>query len=165
MRSCGIDFIFVASKNQDKLLSKKNFIKEIVEAACSACTESAGPPSKDSELLKEVALFLIESRITKVHNKNAFGVLFDTVSALICSNQEDEMCTGFTVMTGISESCTEKLRLKLAKPIMTDFIPRGINHPESKVRTAAIRCLCYFCEFLYPDILDYYELIIDALMR
>lgn len=47
VRSCGIDFIFVASKNQEKLLSKKSFIKEIIEAACSACGESAGPPSKE----------------------------------------------------------------------------------------------------------------------
>jgi hypothetical protein len=30
VRSCGIDFIFVASKKEEKLLSKRNFIKEIV---------------------------------------------------------------------------------------------------------------------------------------
>jgi hypothetical protein len=165
VRSCGIDFIFFASKKQDKLLSKKTFIKEIVEAACAACSESAGPPSKDAEILKEVALYLIEARVTKVHNKNAFGVLFDTFSSLITSNQTEEMCTGFTVMTGISQSCTEKLRLKLANPIMSDFIPRGLFHSEAKVRTAAIKCLCYFCEFMYPDILDYYELILNALMK
>jgi len=76
VRSCGIDFIFVASKDQDKLLSKKSFVKEIVQAACSACSKTAGPAPKDAELLKDVALYLIEARVTKVHNKNAFGVLF-----------------------------------------------------------------------------------------
>lgn len=79
-------------------------------------------------MLKEVALWLIEARITKVHNKNAFEMLFQTVSSLINSNNTEEMCTGFTVLTGVSQNCTEKLRLKLADPIMKDFIPRGLNH-------------------------------------
>jgi hypothetical protein len=110
-------------------------------------------------------LWLIEARITKVHNKNAFDVLFQTVSMLINSNTNEEMLTGFTVMTGISQSCTEKLRLKLGNPIMSDFIPRGLDNPDPNVRTAALKSLCYFCEFLYPDILDYHSLIINALMK
>lgn len=33
------------------------------------------------------------------------------------------------------------------------------------MRTAAINSLCYFCEFLYPDILDYYQLILTTLIK
>lgn len=34
VRASGVDFLFIASKKQENLLSKKNFMKDMIEAAC-----------------------------------------------------------------------------------------------------------------------------------
>jgi hypothetical protein len=75
------------------------------------------------------------------------------------------MCTGFIVMTGISQTCTDQMRSKLPNHIMNKWIPKALSHPNQEVRISAIRCLGYLCEFLEADIVDYRDLIITAMLK
>lgn len=48
---------------------------------------------------------------------------------------------------------------------MKNYIQKGIEHQAAEVKGAAIKCLCYFAEFLCPDILVYHKIIIPALLN
>lgn len=48
---------------------------------------------------------------------------------------------------------------------MNQLIPLGLNHQAPEVRGAAINALCYFSEHLIPNIFEYHNLIIPALLK
>ena len=48
---------------------------------------------------------------------------------------------------------------------MNVLIPKGISHDDPTVRGAAINTLCYFSEYLVPDIVEYHSTIIPSMMK
>jgi hypothetical protein len=91
-------------------------------------------------------------------------VLFEAVTNLINSNDVHRMNTGFLVLGSMSEGCSEKVKRNLPNPIMNTLIPKGLAHEAPEVRGAAIAALCYFSEFLLPDIVDYHKTILPSMM-
>ena len=47
---------------------------------------------------------------------------------------------------------------------MNKVIPLGLNHPETEVKGGALTAVCYFADFLKPDILIYHKLILPSLL-
>lgn len=92
-------------------------------------------------------------------------MLFEAVTNLINSNDVHRMNTGFLVLGSMSEGCSEKIKRNLPNPIMNTLIPKGLAHEAPEVRGAAISALCYFSEFLIPDILDYYRTVLPSIMN
>lgn len=90
--------------------------------------------------------------------------MFEAVTALINSNDVHKMNTGYLVLGSMSEGCAERVRKHLPNPIMNTLIPKGLANEAPEVRGAAISALCYFSEFLLPDIIDYHKTIIPSLM-
>lgn len=75
------------------------------------------------------------------------------------------MNTGFLILGSMSEGCSDRVRRHLPNPIMNVLIPKGLVHEAPQVRGAAIAALCYFSEFLMPDIIDYHNNIVPTLMK
>ena len=48
---------------------------------------------------------------------------------------------------------------------MNVLIPRGLQHEAPEVRGAAINALCYFSEYLVPDIYFYHQIIIPSMLK
>ena len=47
---------------------------------------------------------------------------------------------------------------------MNKILPLGLNHAQTEVKGAALTALCYFADFLKPEILIYHKLILPSLL-
>jgi hypothetical protein len=96
--------------------------------------------------------------------KKIYPVLFEAVTVLINSDDVHKMNTGYLILGSMSEGCSDKVKKNLPNPIMNTMIPKGLAHTAPEVRGAAICALCFFSEFLIPDIVDYHRTIIPSMM-
>jgi hypothetical protein len=48
---------------------------------------------------------------------------------------------------------------------MNILIPKGLENPAPEVRGAAIQTLCYFSQYLIPNIVDFHSKIIPSMMQ
>lgn len=133
LRICGVDFLFTVVEFQSKMLAKnEGLLKEIVQTVCLVCSE---PPleqdkqEEDSEPIQEVTLWLLESMAINIKAKRIYPILFESVTAMINSNDIHQMNTGFLVLAGCSEGCFDRLKKNLPNPIMNILIPKGLSHP------------------------------------
>ena len=96
--------------------------------------------------------------------KKIYPILFDAAITLINSADINQNNTGFLVLAGMAEGCSERLKKNLANPVMNVLIPKGLSHQAPEVRGAAINTLSYFSEFLIPDIVSYHATVIPSMM-
>lgn len=165
IRVCAVDFLFKLSDTKKKQLNRnEQMLKEIVEAALLACCEPPHKEPTDEEPIQEVTLWLIENLSMNLKPKRIYPVLFEAITNLINSNDIHAMNTGYLVLGSMSEGCSERVKRNLPNPIMNILIPKGLAHEAPEVRGAAISALCYFSEFLLPDILDYHKTILPSMM-
>ena len=73
------------------------------------------------------------------------------------------MNAGFSILGRITEGCQIKLRRCLPE-LMNKSMSLGLNHVQTEVKGAALTALCYFADFLKPEILIYHKVILPSLL-
>ena len=133
LRTSGLDFLYSVTFQQVKLLNKNvDLLREVVHTVSMVCSEPPKPDrEEDIEYIQEIALYLIQTLASTVQSKKIYPMMMDEIiTPLINSNDPNLMNTGFLVMAGLSDGCSERMRRSLANPIMSTLIPKGLNHPS-----------------------------------
>ena len=83
---------------------------------------------------------------------------------LWASKDSRQLITMYILYTAIASGLQDVLKPQLPT-LMKEIIPFGINHSELKVKNFALRAVSFFSEFLLPDILEYSNIVIPALLN
>ena len=164
-RTAGMDFLLTyAEFNGKTLASKENLLKEVVSTVCLVCSEPFKETDEEGEPVQEIALWLIETLSINLKTKKIYPVLLEAATLLINSADMNQNNTGFLVLSGMAEGCSERLKKNLQNPVMNVLIPKGLSHQAPEVKGAAINCLTYFSEYLIPEIVEFHATVIPSMM-
>ena len=129
-----------------------------------SCNKSKQEEFDDLETIQDIGLLLLREFANTLPKKKLYPLLRDNIKLLMESGQDDKIEAGFLILANISEGCCEYLKRDLINPIMNIYIAKGLSSQNSSVKSAAIYALCYFSEFLLPDILAFHKMIIPNLL-
>jgi hypothetical protein len=100
-----------------------------------------------------------------LNKKRTYKILLEAVNTLVHTNESDKMNSAFLILAHMAEGCVEQIQKNLANPIMSEYIPLGLNHQSPEVRGAAIKCLCFLTEYLSEEMVEYHKQIIPAMLN
>lgn len=159
--------IYSASQYHKAIFNKNNaLLKRVIETICAIISTpfTEEDLEEGEEPLQDIALWLALSLTMVLNKKKTYGAFLEAVTNLIHSGDPNKMNSGFLIMAQLAEGCYEQIARNLANPIMNDFMVKGLNHPASEVRGAAIKALTYFAEYLPMDVSKYHATIVPAIM-
>lgn len=165
-KNAAIECLDTILKSKPSLFSKDNY--SLTEKILKAYTETLGKEHiKELEnkcddpesilesflesKLSDLIFFSIETMATKMKSKRFYALIQELISYMT-SNQQIKYC--LRLMSAIAQSLCHFMQKNLEVYVTSILLP-SLKSNDIDLTINALKSLCYFCEFLAPDILDY----------
>ena len=165
-KEAALEIFTVISDFRRPVLTKHlELLKNLVQVLFSLAQDKTKDSVRDSEeTLQDITMFAIESLAKDLPKKKFYPMIKAKLDELCQSTEAKHHEAMFYVYGAIAEGHSDNLR-KILPTLMTNIFPIGLTHENSDVRYAAMKACCYFSEFVQPEILDYHEKVVPALLN
>lgn len=163
IREFGMDFVEDLVAFKAKIFKNEAVLGPVLDIALQiGCEDEASFPS-DEGTSHDMAMRLIDTLTIKLANKWIYMPLMQKAGACMENPSELVKKSGLMAVAVATQGCADSMKEQLKEIVNTTL--NGVKQNESQVvKETAGLCLAYYAEYLNPEIIDFHDQVIPALL-